>query len=85
MTSVAAIDRFSLGQLGRPMANYSQHYRGIHYSIKAAGARRWKWTVEPPESVQGLHAASGEVRGQVRDAIVAAYREIDQQADQSMH
>jgi len=67
------------------MANYSQHYRGIHYSIKAAGARRWKWTVEPPESVQGLHTASGEVRGQVRDAIVAAYREIDQQANQSMH
>ena len=67
------------------MADNGQSYRGIHYSIKAAGARRWKWTIEPPESVQGLHVASGEVRGQVRDAIVAAYREIDQQADQSMH
>jgi len=67
------------------MANNGQSYRGIHYSINAAGSRRWKWTVEPPESVQGLHVASGEVRGQVRDAIVAAYREIDQQTDQSMH
>jgi hypothetical protein len=67
------------------MADNGQHYRGIHYSIKAAGLRRWKWKVEPPESVQGLHAASGEVRGPVRDAVVAAYREIDQQAAQSMH
>ena len=67
------------------MSSTGQHDRGIHYSITAAGARRWKWTVEPPESVQGLHIASGEVRGQVRDAIVAAYREIDHQADPSMH
>jgi hypothetical protein len=58
------------------MANNGQSYRGIHYSIKAAGSRCWKWTIEPPESVQGLHIASGEVRGQVRYTIVAAYREI---------
>ena len=54
-------------------------HRGISYSIKPIGARRWKWEIDPPWSVKGLSPESGEVEGQAPDAAAAARSAIDSQ------
>lgn len=53
---------------------------GISYSIDALGLRRWSWKIEPPSCVQGLHAESGEVEGEVIEAEMAARRAIELQS-----
>jgi hypothetical protein len=40
---------------------------------------QWKWEIEPPLSVKGLHPESGIVDGSESDARQAAKKAIDQQ------
>ena len=61
-----------------------QDHRGIRYRVLATSlgkgpARRWKWEVAPPASVQGLKAESGELEGNREDAVRAAKLAIDSQ------
>jgi hypothetical protein len=59
-----------------------QDHRGIRYRVHALSlgpARRWKWEVAPPVSVQGLRAESGELEGSREDAVRAAKLAIEAQ------
>jgi len=64
------------------MGRYDRIHRGIGYSIRNVGARRWQWEVSPPLCVQGLRCESGEIEGELRDAEVAAQNSIEQQTGQ---
>jgi hypothetical protein len=64
------------------MGRYDRIHRGIGYSLHSLGARRWRWEISPPSCVQGLHRASGEVEGEMRDADTAAQNIIEQQTNQ---
>lgn len=68
--------------LAGTMGHYDRIHRGIGYSIRNIGVRRWCWEVSPPSSVQGLHRQSGEVEGELRDAEIAAQNIIEQQTGQ---
>jgi len=61
------------------MGRYDRIHRGIEYSLHNIGARRWRWEVSPPLSVQGLKCESGEIEGELRDAETAAQMVIEQQ------
>lgn len=64
------------------MGRHDHIHRGIEYSIHNVGARRWRWEVSPPLSVQGLKCESGEIEGEMRDAETAAQFVIEQQTGQ---
>ena len=64
------------------MGRHDRIHRGIEYSIHNVGARRWRWEVSPPLSVQGLKCESGEIEGEMRDAETAAQFVIEQQTGQ---
>jgi hypothetical protein len=64
------------------MGDYDRTHRGIGYSIRSIGARRWRWEVSPPLSVLGLRPESGEIDGELRDAETAAQFVIEQQTGQ---
>jgi hypothetical protein len=54
-------------------------HRGVRYRVQAMQAHRWRWQVEPPMSVLGLHSEDGELAGTRQDAIKAARHAIDAQ------
>lgn len=58
----------------------SEHsHRGIFYTVVQMSDLQWKWEIEPPLCVKGLHAESGIVDGSEPDARQAAKRAIDRQ------
>ena len=54
-------------------------HRGIVYSVIQMPDLQWRWEIDPPLSVKGLHLESGVVDGSEHDARQAAKRAIDQQ------
>jgi len=64
------------------MGRYDRMHRGIEYRVHNVGARRWRWEVSPPLSVQGLRCETGEIEGELRDAESAAELVIEQQTGQ---
>ena len=54
-------------------------HRGIVYAVTQMPDLQWRWEIEPPLSVKGLHPESGIVGGSENDARQAAKRAIDQQ------
>ena len=54
-------------------------HRGIVYSVIQLPDHQWKWEIDPPQSVKGLHPESGLVDGSESDARLAAKKAIDQQ------
>ena len=59
----------------------ASHYRGILYSVRDNGGGRWKWEINPPNCIKGLCAESGEIEGQLADAVIAAKKAIDRQTE----
>ena len=53
------------------------YHRGISYFVRDKGDGRWKWEINPPASIRGLRAESGEVAGEQSDAVMAAKKAID--------
>ena len=54
-------------------------HRGIVYSVMQMPDRHWRWEIEPPLCVRGLHPESGVVDGSEGDARQAAKKAIDRQ------
>jgi hypothetical protein len=73
---------FTAENLAGTMGRYDRIHRGVEYSVRNIGARRWRWEVTPPLCVVGLHCQSGEVDGELRDAETVAQNVIEQQTGQ---
>ena len=64
------------------MTRYNRTHRGIVYFVHSLGDGRWRWEVSPPTCVQGLSCESGEIEGELRDALAAAQGVIERQTGQ---
>jgi hypothetical protein len=63
----------------------SQHHRGIGFAVERLSERQWRWEISPPGCVLGLFDQSGDINGDVVDAIRAARAAIETQTGQYSH